>query len=176
MIRATCALARLVALIAALAFTDGAAPKGASADERYPGVRVMDPWAAAAVRRAMPRVRQRLADPDCRKVLSDFADARGSRLHTVLEARGLTPEDHLGKILFYDGSDLETCRTRKVLAVTSPGGHIVQVCGRRLRRLPAAGVETVILHEMLHTLGLGEDPPTSAAITAQVAFRCGTTH
>jgi hypothetical protein len=30
----------------------------------------------------------------------------------------------------------------------------------------------VILHEMLHTLGLGEDPPTSQEITAQVVAAC----
>ncbi len=31
----------------------------------------------------------------------------------------------------------------------------------------------VVIHEMLHALGLGEDPPTSEEITRQVAKRCG---
>ena len=30
-----------------------------------------------------------------------------------------------------------------------------------------------MIHEFLHTLGLGENPPTSQAITEQVEFRCG---
>jgi hypothetical protein len=29
----------------------------------------------------------------------------------------------------------------------------------------------IVIHEFLHTLGLGENPPTSAAITAQVLAR-----
>jgi hypothetical protein len=30
----------------------------------------------------------------------------------------------------------------------------------------------VVLHETLHTLGLGENPPDSRAITRQVTARC----
>jgi hypothetical protein len=30
-----------------------------------------------------------------------------------------------------------------------------------------------MIHEFLHTPGLGENPPTSQAITEQVKFRCG---
>ena len=33
--------------------------------------------------------------------------------------------------------------------------------------------EITIIHEMLHSLGLGENPPESVAITAQVLKRCG---
>ena len=33
--------------------------------------------------------------------------------------------------------------------------------------------EIIVIHEFLHTLGLGENPPTSEAITAQIALRCG---
>jgi len=31
----------------------------------------------------------------------------------------------------------------------------------------------VVIHEMLHALGLGENPPTSEEITRQVVKRCG---
>jgi hypothetical protein len=31
----------------------------------------------------------------------------------------------------------------------------------------------LIIHEELHSLGLGEDPPTSKEITAKVIERCG---
>jgi len=30
-----------------------------------------------------------------------------------------------------------------------------------------------MIHEALHTLGLGENPPTSAEITERVLARCG---
>jgi hypothetical protein len=33
--------------------------------------------------------------------------------------------------------------------------------------------EIYVIHEMLHTLGLGENPPTSLEITQQVKRRCG---
>jgi hypothetical protein len=33
--------------------------------------------------------------------------------------------------------------------------------------------EILIIHEVLHTLGLGENPPPSADITARVMARCG---
>jgi hypothetical protein len=33
--------------------------------------------------------------------------------------------------------------------------------------------EAALIHEMLHTLGLGENPPRSRDITARVRARCG---
>ena len=32
--------------------------------------------------------------------------------------------------------------------------------------------EAVLIHELLHSLGLGENPPDSAAITDRVMARC----
>ena len=32
--------------------------------------------------------------------------------------------------------------------------------------------EVVVIHEALHTLGLGENPPSSAEISIRVAARC----
>jgi hypothetical protein len=34
----------------------------------------------------------------------------------------------------------------------------------------------MIIHEILHSLGLGENPPSSDEITKQVAARCGVTN
>jgi hypothetical protein len=54
------------------------------------------------------------------------------------------------------------------------GGRIVRAC-------PALGwlasterdrAEAVVIHEVLHTLGLQENPPTSEQITAAVERRC----
>jgi len=36
-----------------------------------------------------------------------------------------------------------------------------------------AYAEMILIHELLHTLGLGENPPTSLEITARVTERCG---
>jgi hypothetical protein len=50
------------------------------------------------------------------------------------------------------------------------------VCGRRFAyyfALDRAQGEIIIIHELLHSLGLGENPPSSAAITKMVEQRCG---
>jgi len=145
-----------------------------SAADNASSVRVRDGFAAAAVRRALPAVKRRLADPECRRVLADFADARGTPLQAILDARGQAPEDYLATVLFYDGSGFPGCAARKVLAITSPGGRYVFVCAPNMARVRNDKViEALIIHEMLHTLGLGEDPPSSASITARVVARCG---
>ncbi len=57
-----------------------------------------------------------------------------------------------------------------------PGSRVVWVCSSRLTaraRENRRGVEIVLIHELLHTLGLEENPPTSAAINVAVNYRCG---
>ena len=57
----------------------------------------------------------------------------------------------------------------------SPGSRVVQVCGRRFeavaRRHPRLA-EASVIHEMLHSLGLGENPPDPRAITERVLDLC----
>jgi hypothetical protein len=50
---------------------------------------------------------------------------------------------------------------------------VVFICFRQLSLLRREEQEAVLIHEMLHSLGLGENPPESVAITAQVLKRCG---
>ena len=66
--------------------------------------------------------------------------------------------------------------------VTVPGSLPVFVCptgvGHNNGRFAGIQVqepavaEYMVIHEFLHTLGLGENPPTSFEITAQVRERC----
>jgi hypothetical protein len=89
---------------------------------------------------------------------------------------GRTPEEHLDALTFHDGSSHPRCAASNVLAFTRPGDDAVRVCASQFRstaRSDPAKAEAVVLHEMLHTLGLGEDPPTSLEITARVRSRCG---
>ena len=61
------------------------------------------------------------------------------------------------------------------MAVTAPGSRVVYVCGRAFTEAQsrsAERAELVVLHEALHTLGLGEDPPASPEITRLVGRRC----
>jgi hypothetical protein len=58
------------------------------------------------------------------------------------------------------------------MAFTHPGSQVIRVCGRQFRdRDPEAAV-IIVIHEFLHALGLGENPPTTHEITARVAARC----
>jgi hypothetical protein len=44
---------------------------------------------------------------------------------------------------------------------------------RSLRRAAPGIRENTLIHEMLHSLGLGENPPSSGEINGQVMRRCG---
>ena len=140
-------------------------------------VRIRHAATADTVRAALRGAAERLEAPGCQAVFSDFADASGRLLSDRLVELGQTPQGYLGQVLFYDGSTQPRCQARDngVLAVTAPGSPIVFVCPEALRaqfhRQPLV-VEATLIHEALHTLGLGENPPTSREITSRVVKRC----
>ena len=64
----------------------------------------------------------------------------------------------------------------KTLAFTQTGSLVVRVCGRQFSNRFVQNrttTEIILIHEFLHVLGLGENPPTREAITERVAARCG---
>ncbi len=126
----------------------------------------------------------RLQRPECQRVLDDFTDSQGHSLQENLDARGQSVTDYLQTITFVDGSRTRSCRLGPwVLLVATPGAASLGVCpsdGRpftsrfaqaQLRNTSFA--EAIVIHEMLHTLGLGENPPSSEEITRRVQLRCG---
>jgi hypothetical protein len=137
---------------------------------------VVPPAAGGAVLHWVVRgARQRLERGECQRILSDFVDGSGRALQENLAALGQGSAAYLGLILFADGSDRPRCKRSDVMAFATPGSRVVHVCGRRLKSLAErdpARAEAIIIHEALHTLGLGEDPPSSAEITAKVLERC----
>jgi hypothetical protein len=132
--------------------------------------------AGSAVQRALLSARRRLAGASCRRVLADFDSVAEHRsLGAVLESRGDTAESHLDSLVFKDGSSHPRCAHPEILAFTSVGSGTVFVCARSFVRVAAqdpALAEVVLIHEALHTLGLGENPPTSVEITARIEERC----
>lgn len=131
---------------------------------------------ASSVRAAVEGARERLARQGCGQVLDEFEDAAGRTLRANLDALALTPAEYLDRIFFYDAEGAGHCRTTKVLAMTTPGSRVVVVCGARFvaaRRHDRRLTEVVLIHETLHTLGLGENPPRSSEITSRVFARCG---
>ena len=127
------------------------------------------------VGQAVRGAQRRLADPGCQAVFSDFTESSGRRLQDVLDDRGETGQGHLRRLFFYDGAEAGGCKVPGALAFTEPGSHVVYVCNQWFREAFATNpskVEAVIIHESLHSLGLGENPPSSHEITARVMERC----
>jgi hypothetical protein len=123
--------------------------------------------AGTALRRALLSMKQRLADPECQRVLSDFG---------VPDSTGVTVGEHIEALLFKDGSGQLLCSTPGVLAFTRVGGDTILVCAEQFARAVERDptfAEIVLIHEVLHTLGVAENPPPSREITARVAERCG---
>jgi hypothetical protein len=135
----------------------------------------LGPFYAASVARAVEGAERRLADPHCRRIFSDFRDAEGVTLQARLDALGVSAAEHLRRVVFTDGFGHRSCHSGRALALTSPGHRVVYVCRERFQRAQArsaVAAELAVLHEALHTLGLGENPPASHEITRQVAARC----
>ena len=126
------------------------------------------------VQRALEGAARRLERPACTAILDEFADASGRTLREKLGAKGVTAPVYLERVLFYDGYRNGRCQAAGVLASTVPDASVVLVCARFYEQ---AGhdprlAEIVLIHEALHTLGLGENPPSSVEITARVLKRC----
>jgi hypothetical protein len=139
-------------------------------------VRLRGPDQSRSVRHALLHAAQRLSRPECARLLSDFRDGEGRPLQANLDALGLDAPDYmLNRIFFYDGDERRgPCRFPATLAATQPGSRVVHVCPRfvEFRRKNPEWTEAILIHEVLHTLGLGENPPSSAQITTRVLKHC----
>ncbi len=130
---------------------------------------------ALAVSRAVCGAYRRLRRPGCERLFSEFADADGTALRDVLTDTGHTREGYLATVLFYDGSREPRCASEATAATTSVRSHAVFICPAVFRALESSNsraAETLIIHEMLHSLGLGEDPPSTWQITKSVFHFC----
>ena len=137
-----------------------------------------DRLATLAVHAAVVGAFHRLRSPACQEVLSDFTDRSGRALKENLLGSGQAPQEYLGLLRYTDGTGQMLCTRPGILAFTSPGGRIVYVCGRfrdqflTLRLKDRDELELAVIHEALHTLGLGENPPSPQEISKRVRLRC----
>jgi hypothetical protein len=137
-------------------------------------VRIPDPHVALIVRRILDGVFRLLAEPRCHAILEEFRDEDGRPLNERLATFGLGVQRYLEFVFFEDGSRCAQCGD--TVAYTAPGSRVVYVCIRvfeREWRQNRGILAAKLIHEVLHTLGLGENPPSSAEITARVLERCG---
>jgi hypothetical protein len=147
-------------------------PSGAAQDA---DVHMNNGFAAAAVRGAVGGARRRLTRESCLNLLREFKDAEGHTLQANLEARHRTAEAQLRALQFEDGISCRLCDKNGIHALTRAGSSVVYICSDAFltayRRNPYLA-ESYIIHELLHTLGLGENPPSSQEITDRVVEAC----
>jgi len=134
----------------------------------------MPRFTETAVRRAVALALGKLADPGCSAIYDDFALPDGQALRRRLDRMAIGPGDFLESLVFLDGSRDAVCANGGVGLATTPGSRLIRVCPSfaefQLRKPGMSGV--LIIHESLHALGLGENPPTSSEITQRVERRC----
>ena len=143
--------------------------------EPWPRVHLPDPVVRRITISALEAASARFADGDCSKIFTDFEDGNGRSLADRLSAVAVDSHAYLKMVTFIDDTRHRLCGSG-ILALTEPGGRVVRVCIDELKRIHAQQPEYVvasIIHEILHTLGLGENPPSSREITKRVLGRCG---
>ena len=146
-----------------------------AADNKERPPRLLLSFDAAAVRQTVEGARARLGEPSCQALLEEFKTRDGLPLKDLVGASGKSLEGHLSELHFFDASNLSACRSAGAYAFTRPGLGAVYVCTKQFtaaRLSEPQLAEAVVIHELLHTLGLGENPPTPEYITARVKDRC----
>ena len=128
------------------------------------------------MKRLVEAAAARVARCNCEKVLFDFVDEQGVPLGTRLASTGRNPVEAFTALRFVNKPLAPQCRTGNRLAFTFPGSQVIYVCSLKLRNESirnSVRTELILIHEFLHSLGLGENPPTSQDITTRVEMRCG---
>ena len=143
-----------------------------------PRVQVADSWIRHRVIAAVLGAKHRLERPECQRLLTDYQDTAGRLLLERLESTGLTAAEYVfDRVWFADGAATPTCQgDGRTAAFTAPGHQVVRICTARFGKSfknETVAAEIIVIHEMLHTLGLAENPPSTREITAQVTRRCG---
>jgi hypothetical protein len=135
---------------------------------------VTDPLVGSVTRKALDTAATWLEQPSCGNVLTDFSDPAGHSLAERLRAVDADVVKYLGLVLFVDDTRNPSCR-EGVVAIAVPGSRVVRLCGdvfKRTWQQDSTYTVAALIHEMLHTLGLGENPPASSEITRRVLMRC----
>jgi hypothetical protein len=124
--------------------------------------------------RAREGAMRKLEQPGCQLLLEEFKDPSGRTLAANLAEWDRTAVDYLRTTPFRDGSFHPLCRGGGSALISVPGMRPVFVCPsfRRQAEKDPWAAENWVIHEMLHTLGLSENPPSSRAITQRVSERC----
>jgi hypothetical protein len=134
-----------------------------------------DPALARAINVVVPRAAEKLRNERCQQLLSEFQDGNGRTLQENLEARGETASGYLRWLIFVNAAEDGFCVRGTPVAATNPGDRIIRLCSafRAIALSDPAHAANLVIHEELHSLGLGENPPSSYEITRKVVKHCG---
>jgi hypothetical protein len=156
---------------AVLEIAAGSAPAGSA--HRQAVMWKLGPFDQQAVRRALDVAVAMLASPRCRQVYSEFELPGGGTPQDELDRKGIGPREFLETLVFTDGSREPVCGLGAAALTTRPSTGLIFVCPLfvwQARRPQRSAI--FIIHESLHALGLGENPPRSNEITARIERRC----
>jgi hypothetical protein len=162
---------QLVLRLATVAAAASLAPTTATSQIRADVLRAVH---ERTIERAREGAVRKIEQPGCQRLLDEFKDKDGRTLAENLATWNRPVADYLRTMPFRDGSFHPYCRSGKSALVSVVGMRPVFVCPsfrKEAQRDPWAA-ENWIMHEMLHTLGLGENPPSSREITQRVSERC----
>ena len=128
------------------------------------------------VQSAIDGATRRLKRPACAALLDEFQASDGLPLAVRLSGLSLTPSEYLGTLWFADADNLTPChQVAAPIAFTTPGHTVVYVCGHHFMSMydrNPSYAEILVIHEMLHAAGLGENPPSSEHISRVARARC----
>ncbi len=164
----SCRCAALLPVVLVLA-----GPSAAQAVQPDPRSILVSGPAALDITNALRGALRKLDNPSCQQILDDFTDREGRPLRENLGPS--TPAGYLARLVIRDGEfpkGSRRCASPGAAAFTS-GGAAVFVCGTNFQSRGRTFRENALIHEMLHTLGLRENPPSSAEVSRRVAARCG---
>jgi hypothetical protein len=150
-------------------------PEEKPGDLDWTRVRIADTFTGDAARAALLGASKRLAKASCESVLSEFHNEHDLPLTAKLQELGASLQAYMRLIVFLDGTGTPQCGRRGILAFTSRNSRVVYLCGRdfaRAARRDPRETQITIIHELLHTLGLGENPPSPRSISFRVLQRC----
>jgi len=136
---------------------------------------VSDPYVRDAVGQALRSAAEWLKAPKCQALLTEFSDPRGRALTERLAELRISLAEYVGALIVEDGERYSRCSDENILAFTAVGSRTIYVCGPafvRVARRDAQDARAALVHELLHTLGLGENPPSPRHITHRVKQLC----
>ncbi len=138
----------------------------------------VSPFLRAAVERALAEALARLANGRCTHLFDDYRDPAGRTLSLNLSDLRQTARTYLESVRFADGGHAKICSDSGVFAFTHPHTATIYLCGERFASLARTNptlAAALLVHEELHSLGLGENPPLSREITTRVLAACRAT-